>query len=305
MTAAPRITVGIASRDRAESLVRCINSLAMIGDVVAEVIVADDGSTLPLEPLVRGRIGGARHTVTFIRHPLSRGLAASRNELVERATTPLVLLLDDDTALLSPAAVADAIRTIANDPQIFAMAFAQANADGEGWPSGAQPAAVDYPCLVPTYIGFAHLVRRAVFLALGGYRAQLLINGEEGELCLRALDAGWSVVFLPEARIAHLIDPAGRDLRRYLHLIVRNGCLMSIYNDPFPLMCVRTTMRLLSYFRMRRGWGVSDPWGFFTVLRWLGGGLWEALRLRHAVRWSTIRRWRELTRTAPAYRAPA
>jgi GT2 family glycosyltransferase len=301
-----QITVGIASRDRADSLARCITSLAAIDDLVAEVIVVDDGSAAPVEPLVRARIGEtARNKLTVIRHPSSTGLAGARNEIAQHARTAWVLMLDDDAMLLSADAVVSALSTIAADDQVLAVAFAQANAEGEAWPAGAQPAPVAYPCKVATFIGFAHLLRRDGFLALGGYRAQILINGEEGELCLRALDAGWTVVFLPDALVAHLIDPAGRNVRRYLHLIVRNGCLMSIYNDPLPLMCVRTSMRLVSYFRMRRGWGVDDPWGFFAILQWLRRDLREALRLRHPVRWSTIRRWRQLARTSPAYTPPA
>jgi GT2 family glycosyltransferase len=303
---AGRITVGIASRDRAESLVRCINSLSFVDDRIAEVIVVDDGSAVPVESLVRAGIRPpAANKLTVVRHESSGGLAAARNEIAQRARSRWVLMLDDDAALLSAHAVTAGIDAIAADDRVLAIAFAQADAEGKAWPPGAQPGAASYPCRVPTFIGFAHLLRRDAFIALGGYRAQILINGEEGELCLRALDAGWDIVFLPDALIAHLIDPAGRNLRRYLHLVVRNGCLASIYNDPFLLMCVRTPMRLASYFRMRAGWHVDDPWGFLAILRWLLRDLPQAVRLRHAVRWSTIRRWRQLARRSPAYRAPA
>jgi hypothetical protein len=42
---------------------------------------------------------------------------------------------------------------------------------------------------VASFIGFAHLVRRDVFLALGGYREDFVYLGEEKEFCLRLLDA--------------------------------------------------------------------------------------------------------------------
>ena len=195
--------------------------------------------------------------------------------------------------------------TLAADPGLFAIAFAQAEADGSPWPAAAQPAHVDHPCRVAAFIGFAHLVRRDAFLALGGFRAQLIINGEERELCLRALDAGLGVVYLPDARIAHLADPAGRDARRYLHLTVRNGVLASVYDDPVPLVFLRVAFRLYSYFSMRRGWRVDDPGGLRAILAWLRADLAEARRLRRPVRWATIRRWRSLTRQTPPYRGPA
>ena len=305
MSDALRLSVGIASRGRAASLARCIASLEPLDDLLDEVIVVDDGSVEPLEAPVRASLSAAaQRKLRMIRFAPGRGLAAARSECVRQARSPWVLNLDDDAVIVSADAVRQALRTIAADPGIFAVAFAQAQADGTPWPVGAQPASVDYPCRTAAFIGFAHLVRRETFVSLGGFRAQLVINGEERELCLRALDAGLGVVYLPEARIAHLADPANRDVRRYLHLTVRNGVLASIYDDPFLLLCVRVPMRLLAYFRMRRGWAVHDPGGFLTILRWIGRDLREAVAQRHPVRWATIRRWRYLAREFPAYRGP-
>lgn len=306
MTSARTLSVGIASRNRPEALVRCLTSLGMIEDILEEVIVTDDGSADPLEPVVRGSVPPAvERRLRVIRFDPSRGLAAARSACVRRAATPWVLSLDDDAVIVSADAVRSAVRTIAADPSIFAIAFTQADAAGQPWPAGVQPASVDHPCEVASFIGFGHLVRRDAFLTLDGFRAQLIINGEERELCLRALDAGFRVVYLPSARIAHLADPRGRDVRQYLHLTVRNGVLASIYNDPLPLLCVRVPMRLLAYFRMRRGWKVDDRGGFVAIVRWLARDLGAAARLRNPVRWSTIRRWRYLVRHTPTYRSPA
>ncbi len=306
MTEPRPLSVGIASRGRPESLTRCITSLRLLGDILAEIVVVDDGSAEALEPAVRASVppeleGKLRMT----RFAPARGVAAARSEAVRQATSPWVLNLDDDAVIVSAEAVHAALQTIAADPSIFAIAFAQAKANGDPWPAAVQPAVVDHPCQVAAFIGFGHLVRRDAFLRLGGFRSQLIIHGEEGELCVRALDAGFRVVYLPAARIAHLADPKGRDVQRYLHLTVRNGVLASVYNDPLPLLCVRVPMRLLAYFRMRRGWHVDDPGGFRAVLRWLARDLRTARRLRHPVRWRTIRRWRSLVRNTPAYRSPA
>jgi GT2 family glycosyltransferase len=306
MTGVERVSVGIASRGRPESLARCIASLTVIDEILDEVIVIDDGSEQPLEQGVRALLTACEQArLRFVRFDPPQGLAAARSEGVFRARSPLVLNLDDDAQLVSGDAVQAARRTITADPSIAAVAFAQAQADGSPWPTGAQPAPVDYPCHVASFIGFAHLVRRETFAALGGFRAQLGINGEEREFCLRALDAGFHVVYLPEARVAHLADPAGRDVRRYLHLTVRNGVLASIYDDPLPVLAVRVPMRLVAYFRMRRAWTVHDPGGFRTILAWIRRDLGAAIAQRRAVRWGTIRRWRQLTREFPPYQGPA
>jgi GT2 family glycosyltransferase len=300
-----RVTVGVASRDRPESLARCLRSLRLVHGLVAEAIVVDDGSGAPLEPAVRVALGEeAPPGLRFIRFETSRSVAAARNAITREASCEWVLNLDDDAMLVSGDAVRRAVEVIAADPRVAAVAFAQANERGEtaGLP---QPAPVDYPSYVPTFIGFAHLLRRSAFLAVGGYREQIGINGEEKELCLRLLDGGWSTVYLPDAPVAHLADPAGRDPRTYLHQTVRNTTLASVYNDPFPLVLASAPVRLARYFPMRKGWRISDPGGFGDVVRGLVRDLPAALRQRRPVKWSTLRRWRELGRTRPRYEGPS
>lgn len=306
MTVGPRLSVGIASRNRPAALARCLASLRVLDGMVEEIIVVDDGSEPALEPEVRAILGaGAPDNLRVVRFAPSRGLAAARSEAVPQSASSYVLNLDDDTVVLSAGAIEAALAVLESNPDVFAVAFAQAAADGSPLPLAAQPAPVASPCFVAAFIGFAHLVRRDRFVELGGFRAQMNLNGEERELCLRALDRGLGVVYLPDARVAHLADPAGRDVRRYLHLTVRNGVLSSIYDDPFLLLLVRVPVRLLAYFRMRRGLRVVDPGGFWHILRWLRRDLREALTQRRPVRWSTIRRWRSLTRRPEPYRGPA
>ena len=225
--------------------------------------------------------------------------------MVRRARTPWTLNVDDDIVMISERAIRDAVNTISADASIFAIAFTQSDATGVAWPLQAQPGPVVYDSYVPAFIGFAHMVRSDAYRGLGGFREVLLINGEGARAVFTGAGCGGGMsCYLPSARIAHLPDPGGRDMRRYLYLTVHNGCLASIYDDPFLLMCVRVPMRLWAYFRMRSGWKVDDPGGFQVILRALWRNLPEALRLRRGVRWSTIRRWRSLVRMPEPYRRP-
>lgn len=299
------LTVGIGTRNRPESLARCLRSLARIADLVAEVIVVDDGSDTPLEPVVRSALNDdAPPALRFIRFDANQGLAFGRNTIAREAKTEWVLNLDDDTVIVSPEAVPAALAVARADARIAAVAFAQGDEKGDAWPHG-QPAPVEVPSYVPTFIGFAHLLRRTAFLSVGGFREQLGINGEEKELALRLWDAGHTIVYLPHARIAHLADLGGRDPRRYLHLVVRNDVLGSVYNLPLPLLLPGVATRLVRYFPMRRGWKVHDPGGFARVLRTLAGELPRALRERKPVKLATLRKWRALVRQAPPYTGPA
>jgi hypothetical protein len=73
---------------------------------------------------------------------------------------------------------------------------------------------------------------------------------------------------------------------------------------PWPLLPVLLPHYLLTYFRLRRAWQVHDPGGERAVLSQIIQRLPLAWRARRPVRWTTIRRWRQMRRTWPPYTAP-
>jgi GT2 family glycosyltransferase len=228
---------------------------------------------------------------------VSRCASACRNRIVREAATPWVLNLDDDAFIVTREAVEMGVRVLEADPEVGVVAFAQCDAEGVAYDPSTQPLAVGYPAYAAAFTGYACLVRRDAFLAVGGFRERLGINGEEKELCIRLLDRGWRVVYLPAARVGHVAAQAGRDARRYLHQTVRNNTLSAMYDEPFPLVLAGTALRLYSYFHMRRGWRIHDPGGLGTIVRGLARDLPAVLRERTPVRWKTIRRWRAMTRS--------
>lgn len=300
-----RLAVGVCTRDRPDALVRCIRSLSALGDLCGDVIVMDDGSRVPVEPALREALASdAPPGLRVLRNETSRGLAAGRNSIARAADARYVLNLDDDAAIVDPAAVRAAVAVLDADPRVGAVALAQGDEQGRAWPPHTQPAPVAVRSRVASFIGYGHVLRRAAMLQVGGFREALGMTGEEKDLCIRLLDAGWGVVYLPDAVVAHMADPGGRDMRRYLHLTVRNDVLGALYTLPFPLMLGGAAVRLRRYFHMRRGWKVDDPEGFAGVLRQLGPGAREALAARSPVRWSTVREWRRLTQQPVPYHGP-
>jgi GT2 family glycosyltransferase len=297
------ITIGITTRDRPESLRRCLRSIAEVLGTSHEVLVFDDASDGPAEQQLTGHGRGLQ--LRILRDERRIGYIAGRNELVRQASHALVLLLDDDTILLEASAVARAIAVLDADATVAAIAFAQAEGDGRPWNERMQPGRWRSPCYVPSYIGFAHLLRRSVFLSLGGYRTDFVFYGEEKDYCLRLLAENYHVVYLPDARIAHVPDAGGRDHRRYVRHVIRNDCLASFYNEPWPLAVVSLPVRLLRFRRMAAGIPGGDPEG----LQWILSKLWSARadirRGRRAVSWSTIREWRRRVRTLVPYQRPS
>ncbi len=297
------LTIGITTRDRPESLRRCLASVSSIPGDAHDVVVFDDASTVPAADVV-ARCAGTT-LVRVVRDDRGVGPIEGRNRLIAEARHEFVLLLDDDAAVFDGGAIARGVGLLEHDGRVAAVAFAQAEADGRPWPEHMQPGRGREPACVAAYIGFAHLIRRSAFTAVGGYRADLVFYGEEKDLCLRLLDAGYLVVYLPDALVAHVPDPSGRDHGRYVRQVIRNDCLSSLYNEPWLLVAAGLPVRL---WRLRRMARAVPSRGASSVV-WLLGELWRGwpsvTANRRAVSWRTIRTWRRLSRSVVPYRPAA
>jgi len=297
-----QLTIGITTRNRPAALERCIRSLARLQSLSRQVVVFDDASEERVEGLVQS-VAPPGMDVRVIRDDRAVGYIAGRNRLMNEARTPFVLLLDDDAVIFGAPPIERAMQLLAGDERVAAVAFAQGEADGSRWPERMQPAAACEPVYVPAFIGFAHLLRRETFLALGGYRESLVFYGEEKDFCVRALDAGHRVVYLPDAVIGHVPDPAGRSASQYVRFVIRNDCLCSLYNEPWALAAVSLPVRLWRYRRMA---GPNrEPGGLRWIARELARALADVPRQRRPVSWATIREWRRLSRHAVPYVPPA
>jgi GT2 family glycosyltransferase len=298
---AQTLSVGITTRNRPDALARCLASLAILNDLITDVIVVDDASDVPIRSALDTIPAELRAKLTLIIQEARDGYIVARNTMVKRAQSSIVLILDDDTLIVDDRGLRRAFELIVEHPNVGAVACAMAHEDGSPWPAETQPSPARYLAYVPAYIGFAHLLRRDLFLQLGSYRALFYFYGEEKDYCIRLLNAGYHVVYDPEALVAHLVDPGGRSPARYLRYVIRNDCFYSLCNEPFPLPLISLPIRLYRYEKMRRHGHVEDPGG----LRWIVSELVRALpaiaRERKAVRWASLKRWRELRRTRPAF----
>jgi GT2 family glycosyltransferase len=299
------VTVAIGTRHRPAALDRCVRSLALAAERIDRVIVVDDASEPPVDTQTMARHGNALGVqVEVLRLTVHSGVSAARNLAARRAATPYVLNLDDDAFLVSAEAIARAVAVMDADEGIAAVAFAQADEHAAPRQVSQQPAAADVACYVPSFVGFGNMVRRDRLLDAGGFRGEFMMHGEERELCLRWLDRGWRVVYLPDAPIAHVADSANRDPRTYVRHIIRNDCLNALYNEPAPRALVSIPIRLLNFRRMAAAIPGGDPQGLGWILRELWAR-WPAVRRqRHPVRWRTLTEWRRLRDSTPPYPGP-
>src|SRR5262245_8716005 len=297
--ARPRLTIGVVTKNRPASLRECLASLTSVGDALAEIIVVDDTSDAAIDSAVVDLPIAVAEKLRVIRQTGHEGYIVARNRIVREAATEYVLLMDDDAALIEGRSIRDALDLLDRHPSVGAVACAMAERDGSPWPLATQAAPVTYTSVVPTFIGFAHLLRRPLFVDLGGYRESFHFYGEEKDYCLRMLDAGFHVVYMPAARVIHAVDPAGRSQSKYVRYTIRNDCLFALYNEPLALALATVPIRLGRYFSMSRGF--DDRGGLAWIARELVRQLPSIVEGRRAVSWATIRQWRRVGRTWPAF----
>jgi glycosyltransferase involved in cell wall biosynthesis len=199
--AEPQISVVVPTRNRSHLLPRLVDALAAQEGVDRwEAIVVDDGSTDDTAGVLARAAGHAPHLLRTV-HTAGRGAAAARNAGWRAARAPIVAFTDDDcrpeptwlAGLLGAFAQADVVQGV--------TAFEAAAAEGRGpfsqvvhvdrWTAQFETSNVAY--------------RRALLERLGGFDERFEGDsfGEDVDLGWRAVEAGASTAFRPEAIVVH------------------------------------------------------------------------------------------------------
>ncbi len=221
----PLVSVIIPTRDNAGMLKRCLDGLLYRTDYPAlEVLIVDNGSTASdalallaaLEPNPRVRL---------LRRPGPFNYSALNNMAARLAKGEVLLLLNNDTDVLSPSwlgeMVAHAIR-----PDVGAVGTKLLYPDGRVQHAGVvlgnptmithqlRLSARDDPgpqgelALARTVLAVTAAclaLRKSVFWEVGGLdEANLAVAFNDVDLCLRLQDHGYRVVWTPFAEMLHL-----------------------------------------------------------------------------------------------------
>jgi mycofactocin glycosyltransferase len=203
------LSVVIPVRNRPQQVAECVRSV-LAGTLAREryeVIVVDNGSTD--ETARAAADAGAR----VVSEPEPNRCLA-RNLGAAEAAAPWVAFIDSD-CVAEPDWLAALARAVdAADEQTGAIAGAvldpPAQTDVERyiahrqWFDQEKYLAQDAPFARPFALTANLCVRRDLYLELGGLDAGLPYPGEDADWCWRALDAGRTLGWAPDARVVHM-----------------------------------------------------------------------------------------------------
>jgi Glycosyl transferase family 2/Glycosyl transferases group 1 len=205
--ASPRVSALVPLYNHAHDVGRALASIAASEFESLEVLVLDDGSTdgsakKVLEFLERRR----ELPAALLRHPVNRGLGATRNDLASHARGELVLMLDADNEVF-PTAISRLVRALDDDPSAsFAYPMLEVHENGTPWTLLSYFPWEPERLRAANYIDALALLRREQLIDVGGYTEDPRLHGlEDWDLWCRYAERRMAGVLVPQilARYSH------------------------------------------------------------------------------------------------------
>lgn len=217
--AAPLVCAIVVSFNTRDMTLRCLRTLQReLAHLHAEIWVVDNAST----DGSAAAIAEALPDVRLIRNERNAGFGAANNLAMARSRGEFLLLLNSD-AFVKPGAVEALLDVMRADPRVGVAGPRLLNSDsspqpccfafpspGHAWVENLFPGGwgggwtVERESAPPWIVGAAMLVRREVFLRVGGFDERFFLYAEESDWQRRIRSAGWQVRVTPAAEVEHL-----------------------------------------------------------------------------------------------------
>ncbi len=246
MSFVPAVLLGIATRNRAELLTKSLNSALLQTMPNMQIVVVDDGS-IDATPELHPKFPG----VIWQRRERRLGYMSARNEMMATSGVDYFVSLDDDAWFLGTDEIETAVKFLEANPKVAVVAFDILGSRQ----SEVQPRTA--PLKVGVFAGCGHVIRIKAALEVGFYEdTPGDYGGEEKDLCLRLMDAGYSIVRLPGVHVWHDKTPLAREIEFQHQSVVCNDLAIALRRSPttyLPLfLAIRVSRRLMFSWKSRQ-----------------------------------------------------
>jgi glycosyltransferase involved in cell wall biosynthesis len=251
-TSTPRVSVVIATYNRAPLLDECLDHLCRQrfapGD---EIIVVDNGSTDDTAAVVARHQAGSAAPLRLLHEP-SPGKSHAVARALAAAIGDILAFTDDDVNVADD--WLNGVRDAMADPTVALVG----GPVEPRWQStvplwirrardrhprlGAPIALLDYgdsraELGARTLLGANLAVRREVFAGVGGFPTHLgklrgtLLSGEDHELCRRVQDAGFRALYVPQVAVRHWVPADRARVGYFLRWFYWSGITHAVMED--------------------------------------------------------------------------
>ncbi|MBE0566423.1 MAG: glycosyltransferase family 2 protein, partial [Krumholzibacteria bacterium] len=228
---APDVSIVMPVFNKLELTRACVASIeAQAGAASYEILVVDNGSSDGTGQWLAAAARAGR--LRAVPNPRNQGFSCGCNLGAEHARGRYLLFLNNDMEVL-PGWLDPLVWTLDADPDVGIVGARLLFPDGTIQHAGV--AMVDYRDDVPPILGGQHksyrkphddpevlrpqlmqvvtgaclMIRPEVFAAIGGFDEGYWNGNEDVDLCLKAGEAGWLVVYRPESTVIHYESQSG------------------------------------------------------------------------------------------------
>jgi len=223
-------SISILNYQRRDALRRALEAARDQRHAVLDVIAVDNASTDGSAEMVRDEFPDVR----LVQLPDNVG-AAARNAGVAAAKGDVVFTLDNDVLFTTPDDVSRGLAAFERHPRAAVVDFTILDASGQlsrrDWCHPRDPDRwADHEFATDYVLEGASACRRQAFVDSGGYWPPFFIGHEGWDLALRLLGAGHELVYTPDVRVRHMVDPTVRPSSRIYYTFTRNAVWVALRN---------------------------------------------------------------------------
>lgn len=211
-----RVSVIILNYNGAHLLPPCIESLKQQDYPDMEIIVADNASTDKSIEVAK------KYGVKILQMAKNMGFSYTNNATAKSASGELIFFVNNDMRF-EPDCISELVKAIKSDETIFACDPMQYNWEGTqinheatrisksglaNWFPFISVEYIDRPqeiADIPWGCAGSLMVRKNMFLELDGFDETFFLDGEDLDLCTRAWMKQWRTVYVPGARLYHMV----------------------------------------------------------------------------------------------------
>lgn len=199
------VTAIVVAHDSAHALPGCLHALSAAG---VPTLVVDNASR------DRSDAVAERHGARVVRNARNEGYGRANN-IGARAVESAFLLVCNPDVTVEPGSVAELLNATRRYPDAGFFAPKIVEPSGRVFfqprsllatylenPSGPLVLPEGDAC-VPSASGACFLIRRDLFLRLGGFDERIFLFYEDDDLCRRLTDAGAALIYVPAAVVRH------------------------------------------------------------------------------------------------------
>ncbi|MDS0220941.1 glycosyltransferase [Haloarcula sp. S1AR25-5A] len=203
----PKISILVATSNRPEMLRTCIKSILSQNHSSYEIIILDSSSEIDSCSRINDLTSDDRIHCT--NETAFRGVAGSRNWLVENADGEILVFIDDDAYFPDSGALSSIESGFERETGIQAFKIID-NPSGQNRKvrvpvknRAMNNIDINSRFKVSYYIGAGHAIKREIFETCGTYVDNFVYGSEELDLSYRVISNGFNIVYNPDVVVHH------------------------------------------------------------------------------------------------------